>query len=163
MIMDFLNNKTPAFYNCALNFIAVDDVAEGHILALEKGDVGERYILGNQNMTLKEFLRLIEKSLDQKMPKKQVPYWLAMFTARFTEFWSDHVSRNAPVASREGVKLAGTSLIFDCSKALNELNLPQTPIQDAIFSCAEWLEKEYLLEEKINLKYARIKATIKTD
>jgi len=140
MIRDFLNGKNLAYMECNLNLIPVQAVAEGHILAAEKGKAGERYILGQDNMKMSELLQMIEQQLGRKMPKRRVPYALAYAAAHAMEFMA-RFSRNIPPASVEGVRLASTNMEFDSSKARTELGLPQYSISQALAETAEWLEQ----------------------
>lgn len=145
MIRDFLMEKTPAYLNCDFNLIAVEDLALGHILAAEKGKIGERYILGNANIHLGEILAILEKNLGKKMPRMRIPYFVAYTTAQISEFISNYITRKMPIASLEGVRLAGTQLSFDCKKAREELGLPKNDIEQAILSTAHWLlENDYV-------------------
>lgn len=145
MIRDFLMEKTPAYLDCDFNLIAVEDLALGHILAAEKGKIGERYILGNANIHLGEILQILEENLGKKMPKLKIPYFVAYSTAQVSEFISNYITRKMPIASLEGVRLAGTKLTFDCQKAHQELGLPQNDIKDAILATAQWLiDNDYI-------------------
>ena len=89
MILDFLNAKTPAYLECGLNMVDVRDVAKGHILAAERGRIGERYILGNENLNLSELLGFIEKITGLAMPKARIPYWLALISGVLSELIAD--------------------------------------------------------------------------
>lgn len=138
MIRDFLNGKTLAFMECNLNLVPVQAVAEGHILAAEKGVIGGRYILGQQNIKMSEFLQMVETQLGGSMPKRRVPYELAHMTAHIMEFGA-RFTRKTPLASIEGVRLAGANMIFDSSKARKELLVPEYSIPQALKQAAEWL------------------------
>lgn len=140
MIKDFLNGKTLAYLECNLNLIPVKAVAEGHILAAEKGGVGERYILGQENMKMSELLLMIEQQSGKKMPKRRIPYAVANLTAHVMEL-AAWFSKRIPQASVEGVRLAGANLVFNCDKARKELMLPQYSIPQALSEAAGWLEE----------------------
>ncbi|TDI65936.1 MAG: NAD-dependent epimerase/dehydratase family protein [Bacteroidetes bacterium] len=140
MIKDFLNGKTLAYLECNLNLIPVKAVAEGHILAAEMGSVGERYILGQDNMKMSELLLMIEQQLGRKMPKRKVPYSVAILAARVMELMAK-LNHKMPPASVEGVRLAGTNMVFDCSKARKELALSQYSTPQALLEAAGWLEE----------------------
>ena len=142
MIMDFVNGKNPAYLDCALNYIAVEDAALGHILAAEKGKPGERYILGNQNLWLSEVLNILEQASGRPMPGRRIPYQVALLSALISEFLSDHITKKPPRASVEGVRLAGTHLTFDGSKARRELGLPENSIHHAFSSAVHWLQQQ---------------------
>ena len=87
IIVDFLNRKLPAYLDTGLNWVHVRDVAVGHILAAEKGDIGERYILGNQqgNWTMQETLAVLEEITGMPAPKTKIPYWVALAAAHVNE------------------------------------------------------------------------------
>lgn len=148
MILDFMNGENPAFLDCYLNFIRVEDVAEGHILAAEKGFTGNRYILGNENLKLSMVLKMLQEVTGKKMPDSKIPYSMAIMTAQVSEFISDNVTRKSPKASIEGVRLAGANLIFDCNKAVTELGLPQSPIKKALLDTTKWLKENGYIKKK---------------
>ncbi len=145
MIKNFLNGKTLAYMECNLNLIPVKAVAEGHILAAEKGTIGGRYILGQENFKMSQLLRLIEEHLDKPMPKRRVAYPMANIAARIMEFIA-RFSKKLPPASLEGVRLAGANMMFDSSKARRELALPQYSIPQALAETAQWLQENGHLE-----------------
>lgn len=142
MILGFINGNNLAYLDIPLNYIAVEDVALGHILAAEKGKPGGRYILGNQNLRLSEVMTILEQATGKTMPKRQIPYQMALFTAYISEFVANNLTRRTPFTSVEGVRLAGTHLIFDCSKARKELGLPENSIHDAFINAVNWLEQQ---------------------
>lgn len=139
MIRDFLNGKNPAYLECNLNLIPVQGVAEGHVLAAEKGQVGERYILGQDNYKLSELLQLIEQLSGISMPTRKVGYSTAVLTAKAMEV-AAKISGKAPAASVEGVRLAGAGFTFNCSKAQQELGLAQYSIPDGLNQTINWLQ-----------------------
>ena len=140
MIRDFLDGKTLAYLECTLNLIPVKAVAEGHIAARKYGSAGSRYILGQDNLKMSELLRLMEKKLGKKMPRRRVPYTVALATAKTMEFVARY-TRKIPQASVEGVRLAGANMKFDCSKARDELQLPHYSLSQALWDTAEWLKE----------------------
>lgn len=145
MIVDFLNGKMPGYLNTGLNLIDVRDCAKGHLLAAEKGQPGERYILGNRNITLKEILEIVARYSGRKPPRFRVPYPIALAYACASTFVADHITHRPPVASVVGVKLAGHFMYFDASKAVSELGLPQNPIENALKDAVAWYrENRYI-------------------
>lgn len=138
VIVDFLNRKMPAYVNTGLNVVSVEDVAKGHILALEKGRIGERYILGNRNLTLKEILGILERSSGIRAPRLRIPLWLALAAAYTDEFVSGRILGKCPRIPVTGVKAARQFRHFDCSKAIRELGLPQTPVEEAFEKAVRW-------------------------
>ncbi|MGB3615732.1 MAG: NAD-dependent epimerase/dehydratase family protein, partial [Elainellaceae cyanobacterium] len=132
MMLGFLNGKYPAYLNSTLNLIDARDVALGHVLAAEKGVPGERYILGNANLTLGELLRRLEALTRLSMPKQQIPYWLAFGVSAMQEFIADTFTKSPPSAPLTGVKLARSPMTFDNTKAQQQLGLTFRPLQDSL-------------------------------
>jgi len=141
IVLDFLNGKMPAYLDTGLNLIDVADCARGHILAEKKGRLGERYILGNKNMSLKEILLALEKITGIKAPSIKIPYWVAYAAGWFCESVSNLVTQKPPAVPLAGVKMAKYFMYFDSSKAIRELGLPQTPIEKALNQSVEWFKK----------------------
>jgi len=139
MILGFVNGKIPAYLNCGMNLVDVRDVAKGHLLAAERGRIGERYVLGGENLTLKEVLEVIRDLSGVHVPRAQVPYWLALGFSLVSEFVADYITHRAPTAPKTGVILAGSPMFFDCSKAVTELGYEQTPIRKSIADAILWL------------------------
>ena len=147
MIVDFLNGKMPAYLDTGLNLIDVDDCAMGHLLAAEKGRPGQRYILGNQNLTLKEILRELSFLTGLKMPRVKIPHGFAMTMAHLSETWS-RWSRKPPMIEKEAVLLAKKRMFFSSEKAVQELGLPQPDVRIALKKAVEWyLEHGYVREK----------------
>ena len=145
MIVNFLNGKMPGYLNTGLNLIDVRDCAKGHLLAAEKGQPGERYILGNRNITLKEIFEIVASYSGRKPPRFRVPYPIALAYACASTFVADHITHRPPVAPVVGVKLAGHFMYFDASKAVSELGLPQNPIENALKDAVAWYrENRYI-------------------
>ena len=139
MILGFLRRELPAFLDSGFNFIPVEDVALGHIRAAERGVVGERYILGAENMMLSEMLTVLAEVSGVTMPKRRVPYGVANFVGHIAQFYSDQISKKPPSAPLEGVRLARAAMTFDCSKARGALGLEPTPVRDALERSVTWL------------------------
>lgn len=139
MIRDFLRGRTPAYLECHLNLIAAEDVALGHLRAMERGKTGDRFILGNANLSLSKILDILAHCSPKKMPTQKIPYWLAQYSAELSQFWSDKISGKAPMASREGVKLARAYLLFDNSRMREELGIQPIPVEKAIWEVARWI------------------------
>ena len=140
-IVDFLNGRMPAYVNTGLNVVDVGDVAKGHILALEKGRVGERYILGNRNMTLRDILGVLEQITGIKAPNLRIPIWLAVGAGYVDEFVEGTLLHRHPRIPLAAVRTARKIRHFDCSKAIEELGLPQTPIEEALERAVIWFKE----------------------
>jgi dihydroflavonol-4-reductase len=140
-IVDFLNHRLPAYVNTGLNVVDVEDVAKGHVLALEKGCAGERYILGNKNLTFREILDTLARMSGMKTPQLRLPIWVALGAACVDEFISVSILKRCPRIPMAGVKTARKFRYFDCSKAIEELGLPQTPIEEALEKAVRWFRQ----------------------
>ena len=145
IILDFLNRKTPAYVDTGLNLIDVRDCARGHILAEQKGRVGERYILGNQNFSLKEIFQLLEKITGLKAPTIKMPYWVAYAAGWSCEMASNYITGKPPAVPLGGVKMAKYFMYFDPAKAIRELGLPQNPVENALEEAVSWFREHNMV------------------
>jgi len=142
IIVDFLQRKMPAYLDTGLNWVHVRDVAIGHILAAEKGLVGERYILGNAdgNWTLKQTFDVLSELTGLPAPRFRVPYFIALMAAYLDEIRARLTGR-PPKAPLAGVRMARYKMFFNPAKAIRELGLPQTPPREAFRDAIEWFRK----------------------
>lgn len=138
IIVDFLNRKMPAYVDTGLNLIDVRDVAIGTILAGERGKVGERYILGNRNLKLKEMFEILAEITGIPAPKVKMPYFAAYLAVGIENLVVDKLLHRAPAHPFEGVKMAKHTMFFDASKAVRELGLPQSPVEEALERAVSW-------------------------
>src|SRR6266536_544387 len=139
VIVDFLNRKMPAYLDTGLNWVHVRDVATGHILAAEKGRIGERYILGHAqgNWTMKETFVELEEIAGVPAPKMRIPYFVALTVAHVNEAIAN-LTGKPPKAPISGVRMAKYKMWFNPAKAIRELGLPQTPPKQALTDAVEW-------------------------
>jgi dihydroflavonol-4-reductase len=139
IVVDFLNHELPAYVDTGLNWIHVRDVAAGHILAAEKGRIGERYILGHAqgNWTMQETLAALEEITGVPSPKIQIPYWVALTLAHVNEGIAS-LTGTSPKAPLAGVRMARDKMWFNPAKAIRELGLPQTPPKQAFADAVAW-------------------------
>ena len=139
VIVDFLNRRMPAYLDTGLNWVHVRDVAIGHILAAEKGRVGERYILGNAegNLTMQEAFAALQQITAIPAPKFQIPYFVALAAAYAGETVSK-ITAKPPRAPLAGVRMAKYKMYFNPAKAIRELGLPQTPPKQALADAVDW-------------------------
>lgn len=151
MIVAFLNGKMPAYVNTGLNIVDVQDVARGHVLAFEKGKVGHRYILGNKNLAYREILGILEQTTGLRAPRMRIPIWLALGTGYVDEFLCGKVLRRRPRIPVAAVKTAKKFRYFDCSRAVEELGMPQTPVELAFEKAVKWFaENGYVGRNRLN-------------
>lgn len=139
MIVDFLNHRMPAYIESGLNWVPVRDVAVGHILAAEKGTIGERYILANArgNVTLKETFQMLAEVADMRAPWLKLPRSVAMLAAGVNEAFS-FVTGIPPHIPLAGVRMAKYKMWYNPAKAIRELGLPQTPVKQAFAEAVDW-------------------------
>ncbi|BCL36733.1 hopanoid-associated sugar epimerase [Nostoc sp. MS1] len=137
IILRFLRRQMPAYVNTGLNLIDVRDVAWGHLLALEKGKSGDRYILGNQNLSLKQLLEKLSEITALPAPQLTVPGWLPLTVAWIEEKILAPLGRT-PSVPIDGVRMAQQTMYYDASKAVRELGLPQSPVDVALKDAVNW-------------------------
>jgi dihydroflavonol-4-reductase len=142
IVISLLKGEVPGVGEGGFNCVAVDDVAFGHVAAEEKGRVGERYVLGDHNVTFKEFFDLVCDVGGVKSPKLPLPKSLAAAIALGFELWADHVSHEEPRATYKSIRYAQRHAWFDASKARRELGLPTTPLRTTIERAVAWFRKE---------------------
>jgi dihydroflavonol-4-reductase len=142
VIVDFLNRKIPAYLDTGLNWVHVRDVAVGHILAAERGRIGERYILGHAggNWSMKQALETLAQITGVPAPKFRVPYSVALGAAFINEAMAA-VTGKPPKAPLAGVRMARYKMFFNPAKAIRELGLPQTPPTQALGDAANWFRE----------------------
>lgn len=146
MIIDVATGKMPGYIEGGTNVIDVEDVARGHILAAKKGRVGERYLLGNENITVSDYFKLIADIAGVKPPTFKIPYSLAVALGYVFELGAS-ITKTPPVVTASEVRIGRKQEFYDCSKAVKELGLPQTPIKVAIGKAINWFrENGYLTQ-----------------
>ena len=138
IILDFLNRRLPAFIDTGLNLVDVRDVAAGIILAGEKGQVGERYILGNRDMSLREMLGTLATITGMPAPRIQMPYAVAWLAVGIENVIAERILHRAPAHPFEGVRMARHKMYFSAEKAVRELGMPQSPVEDALQRAVDW-------------------------
>ena len=141
IILRFLQRKMPFYVDTGLNLINVKDVAMGHILALEKGVTGDRYILGNQNLTFKQLLDKLEQISGLPAPKSTIPYWIPYSVAWLEENVLAKLGKQ-PTVAIDGVRMSRQKMFYDASKAVRELGLPQSDIDLALQEAVQWFQVE---------------------
>ena len=147
IIVDFLNGKMPACVNTGLNIVDVEDVVKGHILALEKGRIGERYILGGCNLTFRQILNILEGVTGINAPRLNVPLWLVLGAAYVDEFLWGKLLKKHPHIPVSAVKAARRFRHFDCTRAILELGLPQTPVEESFAKAVRWFRQNGYIKD----------------
>ncbi len=132
IIVDFLNRRMPAFVDTGLNLADVEDVAVGHLLAAEHGVIGEKYILGGENMTLGEMLRRLAAIAGMSAPRIKLPYAAAYLFAIGAEAVARTLTHRAPRASLTEVRMARKRMFFDSSRARTAIGYSPGPVDEAL-------------------------------
>jgi len=137
IVVDFLNRRLPAYVDTGLNLVDVRDVAAGHLLAAERGRVGEAYILGHRNLTLLELLQVLGRLAGLRAPRLRLPHVLPISAALVDQAVSRLLGRT-PRLSLEAVRMSTHFMYFDAGKAVRELGLPQSPVETALARAVDW-------------------------
>jgi len=140
MIVDFLRGLMKAYIDTGMNLVDVDDVAAGHLLAAEKGRVGEKYILGHRNMTLKEICDVLSRISGIPAPRFKIPREMVLPLAYINEWISSYITKKPPLIPLDGIKMAKEYMYYDSTKAIKELGLPQTPIEISMAKAVRWFK-----------------------
>src|SRR5262249_32398075 len=140
IILRFLQDRMPAYVHTGLNLIDVEDVAQGHILAWRKGKTGERYILGNRNLTLKEMLEMLSAITGKRAPQTAVPHIIPLAISFIDEMILGRLGKK-PQISFNATRMSTKAMYYDSSKAIRELGLPQTPIEKAMEKAVSWFKE----------------------
>ncbi|QQS45670.1 MAG: NAD-dependent epimerase/dehydratase family protein [Acidobacteriota bacterium] len=138
IIVRFLEGRMPAYVHTGLNLIDVDDVARGHLLAWSRGRTGERYILGNRNLTLKEMLDMLAAITGKKSPSIAIPHFIPLAVAFIDEKILAAYFGKKPDVSLFSVQMSMKPMYYDSSKAVRELGLPRSPVERALEKAVEW-------------------------
>lgn len=141
MILDAARGRIPVYVDTGLNIVHVDDVAEGHLLALDKGAIGERYILGSENLSLKEILDQVADYVGIRGPRLQVPHGLILPFAYAAEGWA-RLTGAEPGFTVDGVRLARKRMFFDSAKACRELGYSPRPARESIHAAVDWYREQ---------------------
>ena len=140
IILDFLKGRMPGYVDTGLNLVPVEDAAAGHLLAGERGRVGQRYILGGRNLTLKEILDILSGISGRPAPRLRLPHALALAAGYADHVVSRVLGREAHIPL-EGVRMSRHRMFVDCSKATRELGFAAGPVEPALERAVRWYEE----------------------
>jgi len=138
IIVDFLNKKFPAYVDTGLNLVDVDEIARMHLAALERGRFGERYILGGENLTLKQILDRLAAMTELPSPTMKVAHAVAMAFAFFDETVTGKLRGKEPRATVEAVRMGKKMMWASSAKAERELGWRVVPVEGALRNAVEW-------------------------
>ncbi len=153
MLLGFLNGATPAYLDCEFNLVDARDAANGHLLAAERGRIGERYILGGENLPLGHVLDLLREMTGLPIARTRVPYALAYVAGWISEGLS-RLTKRPPIAPLTGVLLARSSMAFDCRKARRELGWHTRPLRQSLQDAVLDLQSRGLLRRDLRPQLA---------
>jgi dihydroflavonol-4-reductase len=140
IVVDFLKKNFPAYVDTGLNLADVKEVARGHVLAMEKARPGERYILGGENLTLKQILDKLAEITGLPSPTMKVPHGVAMGFAAFDQFFTGIVLGKEPRATLEAVKMGRKKMFASSAKAERELGYQVLPVEEALRRAVAWFQ-----------------------
>jgi dihydroflavonol-4-reductase len=141
IIVDFMKGRMFAYIETGMNLIDVDDVAMGHVRAMERGRIGERYILGNQNLMFRDICQILSQLTGVPAPRLRLPWRLIVPLAYVNTWIANLVTHKTPRIPLEGVRMAKYRMHYDCTKARKELDLPQTPVETALKKAVQWFRQ----------------------
>ncbi len=139
IILDFLNGKMPGYVETGLNFVGVEECAAGHLLVSARGKIGERYLLGAENLTLKELLDTLAKITGLAAPSMKIPHRVALGVAYVESAFSRLIGKE-PQIPVEGVKIAQHTMFVDCSRAQREVGFQPGPVAAALERAVRWYQ-----------------------
>jgi dihydroflavonol-4-reductase len=146
IVVDFLKRKFPAYVDTGLNLADAKEVARGHLLAMEKARPGERYILGGENLTLKQILDKLSAMTGLPSPKMKVPHAVAMGFAVFDQFFTGMIMDKEPRATIDAVKMGRKKMFASSAKAERELGYKALPVEAALRRAVEWFQAHGYIE-----------------
>lgn len=141
MIVEAVSGKMPAYVDTGLNIVHVDDVATGHLLAFDRGQLGERYVLGGENMALKDILAEIANLVGRKPPSISLPHGLILPIAYLVEVWARMTSGQEPFVTVDGVRMARKKMYFSSAKAIRDLGYQSRPASAALADAVTWFRE----------------------
>ncbi|NQU07023.1 MAG: SDR family NAD(P)-dependent oxidoreductase [Candidatus Abyssubacteria bacterium] len=140
LIINIIKGKLPGYVDGGINVSDIADTAKGHVLAMEKGKPGEKYILGNTNVSVKEYFDLIAQIGGGKSPSIKIPKPVAVFSGYLYQLLAE-ITRKPPVTTAAWVRVGSEYSFWDSSKAVEELGMPQTPIRESIQNAIDWFKE----------------------
>jgi dihydroflavonol-4-reductase len=139
IVVKAASGRMPAYVDTGLNVVHVDDVADGHLLALEKGAVGDHYILGGENLTLAQILEMVSTTTGRPAPRIRLPHDIVMPVAAAAELWA-RISKHEPFVTQDGVRLARKKMYFSSDRAKDKLGYRPRPAICAIADAVAWFD-----------------------
>jgi dihydroflavonol-4-reductase len=143
VILDFINGRMPAYVDTGLNLVDVSDVAEGHLMAMEKGRIGERYILGGENWSLEEIWDELGRICNKRTPRVPIPWVVALTAGYLDNFVLGTLLRREPFIPLEGVRMARYKMFVSSEKARRELGYDPKPADQALRGAVDYFQHHW--------------------
>jgi len=146
VILNAAAGKIPAYVDTGLNIVHVDDVADGHVLAFERGEIGARYILGGEDWTLRQILASVAEQSGRRPPSIRLPHQLVMPLAHVSQTWARLIrAKREPMLCVDGVRMSRRKMFFSSAKAIEKLGYQPRPSREALKDALTWFrEYDYL-------------------
>ena len=142
IVLNFLKKKFPAYVDTGLNLVDATECARGHVMALEKGRSGQRYILGGENLTLKQILDKLAVITGLPSPTVEVPHFVALGAAVVDELWTGRILGREPRATIDAVRMGRKKMFVASTKAERELGWQMVPVDAALGRAADWFRTQ---------------------
>jgi dihydroflavonol-4-reductase len=139
IVVEFARGRMPAYLDTGLNVVHVDDVAAGHLLAFERGRIGERYILGGDNMALREILEVLAAHLGRRAPRLKLPR-VPLFPVALLAEWAGRIAKFEPPVTVDALRMAAHVMFYSSEKARRELGYAPRPGRAALTGAADWFK-----------------------
>ena len=148
VVVEFLNGRMPAFVDTTFNVVHVDDLAAGHLLALERGRIGRSYIVGGENLPMREFLAVLAKSTGLPAPTRLVPRSVALGVGALSQLVQGRILHREPSVALEAARMSTTNMMFSDQRARSELGYLPRPAAQAIADSARWFVENGYVDAK---------------
>lgn len=145
ILLDLVRGKLPGYFDAGFNVVDVEDVARGHVLAEEKGEVGESYLLANHNIAMKDFLELVARVTHTKVKLRKFPKRAMIALGHLLEARADKYTHSHPMLTGKALEYGAQNLYYDNTKARTELGLTFTPIEDSIRRAVAWFRENGMM------------------
>ena len=162
IILDFMRGRIPGYLDTGMNLVDVEDVAAGHISAMEVGEPGQRYILGNRNVHLKDMLRMLQDVTGKPAPRLRLPYWLALGAGYIDQMVEGSLMGRQPRIPVEGLKVAKHPMYVSAEKSVRKLGIPQQPVEAALEKAVRWFIDHNYVDTVSGAKIARPRGDVGT-
>ena len=153
LVLHFLCGRMKFYIDSALNMIDVRDLARGHVLAAERGRVGERYLIGNENVTVLDACRMLSDITGIPAPTRAVPIQVAMMFGLMAQLRAEYITKKPPSMNYAAIKMGRFQISYDCSKAVRELGLELHPVKPALARAVDWFMNNGFVPEKYQQIY----------